>query len=67
MAQGTAAGITIANNVPVDYQVGGVDQVTVTGNDTFTVDWQIDVNVNFMSGRRLPCPRAKRMPFWPLT
>lgn len=47
MAEGTTAGTSITNNVTVDYQVGGVDQVAVTDSDTFTVDRRIDVNVNF--------------------
>lgn len=47
LAVGTTAGDSITNNVSVSFQVGGEDQTAVTDSDTFVVDRNIDVNVNF--------------------
>lgn len=47
LAVGTTAGTDITNNVTVSFEVGGETQTDVTDSDTFTVDRNIDVNVNF--------------------
>ena len=45
-AAGTLSGISIDNTASVDYQVGGIDQSTVTSNTaTFVVDNRIDLTV----------------------
>ena len=45
LAAGTTAGETITNTVYVDFQVGGVNQTTVQGSDSFTVDRKVNVLV----------------------
>lgn len=45
MAEGTAAGTTITNNVSLSYQVGGVAQNPVTASNSFTVDRKIALTV----------------------
>lgn len=45
LAAGTTAGESITNTVYVDFQVGGVNQTTVQGSDSFTVDRKVNVLV----------------------
>jgi uncharacterized repeat protein (TIGR01451 family) len=45
LAEGTAAGTTITNNVTLNYRVGGVDQPEVTASNSFTVDRRINLSV----------------------
>ncbi len=47
MAEGIAAGTIVTNTVNVDYQVGGVDQTTITATDQFAIDRRINVDVTF--------------------
>jgi hypothetical protein len=44
-AAGTTSGTTISNSVSVAYQVGGVDQIPVTGSDSFTIDRKIALTI----------------------
>jgi uncharacterized repeat protein (TIGR01451 family) len=48
LAEGTSAGTTIANNVSVSYNVGGVTQNAETASDSFTVDRRVNVNVTYI-------------------
>lgn len=48
MAEGIAAGTLVTNTVEVDFQVGGVDQTTVTATDQFAIDRRINVDVTFV-------------------
>jgi uncharacterized repeat protein (TIGR01451 family) len=45
MAAGTTQGTSVLNNVTVDFQVGGVNQVQQTASDTFVVDRKILFNI----------------------
>ena len=46
LAAGTSSGTSISNTADVDYQVGGVDQTTITSNAAaFVVDNKIDMTV----------------------
>jgi uncharacterized repeat protein (TIGR01451 family) len=45
LAEGTAAGTTITNNVSLTYKVGGVDQNQVTASNSFTVDRKVNLTV----------------------
>lgn len=53
-AAGTGAGQTITNNVDVDYQVGGVDQSTVSASDAFIVDRAINIVVAELGSATTP-------------
>jgi hypothetical protein len=44
-AAGTTAGSTITNNVTVSFQVGGVNQNSVTASNSFTVDRKVNFTV----------------------
>ncbi|MFM9828658.1 MAG: isopeptide-forming domain-containing fimbrial protein [Sphingomonas sp.] len=45
VAQSTASGTNVTNNVTVDYQVSGVQQPQLGASNTFTVDRRVDVTV----------------------
>jgi hypothetical protein len=45
MAEGTAAGTTVTNNVSLTYRVGGVDQNAVTASNSFVVDRKVNLVV----------------------
>jgi uncharacterized repeat protein (TIGR01451 family) len=45
LAEGTAAGTTITNQVSLSYKVGGVDQTAVTASNSFTVDRKVNLTV----------------------
>ena len=44
-AAGTTAGSTITNNVTVNFQVGGVNQNSVSASNSFTVDRKVNFTV----------------------
>lgn len=44
-AEGTQAGSTITNTVTLNYQVGGVNQNSVSASDSFTVDRKVNLTV----------------------
>ena len=44
-AEGTTAGSTITNNVTVSFQVGGVNQNSVSASNSFTVDRKVNFTV----------------------
>ncbi len=44
-AAGTTAGTTVTNTVTLDYQVGGINQNTVTASNSFTVDRKVNLTV----------------------
>ena len=45
LAAGTQAGSTITNTVTLNYQVGGVNQNSVSASDSFTVDRKVNLTV----------------------
>lgn len=45
LAQGTAAGSTITNNVNVSFNVNGITQNAESASDSFTVDQRVNVTV----------------------
>jgi uncharacterized repeat protein (TIGR01451 family) len=54
-AVGTASGTSVANAATVDYQVGGIDQDTVTSNTvSFVVDNMVDLTVATTDGAAVP-------------
>ena len=50
LADGTAAGSSIKNNVSVSYRVGGVPQTAETASDEFLVDRKVNVTVTELDG-----------------
>lgn len=57
-AAGTAAGITITNEVTLDYEVSGVGQNPETANVEFLVDRRVDVTVTADTGGLTVVPGA---------
>ena len=45
LAEGTQAGSTITNTVTLNYQVGGINQNSVSASDSFTVDRKVNLTV----------------------
>ncbi len=45
LADGTAAGSSITNNVTVQYQIGGIDQTATGASDSFVVDRKVNLTV----------------------
>lgn len=66
-AAGTAAGTTVSNTVSVDYQVGGVDQTTITATATFVVDDVVDVTVTNTAGANVVPGSTNRVLAFTLT
>jgi uncharacterized repeat protein (TIGR01451 family) len=66
-AAGTPANTTISNTVSVDYQVGGVDQTTITATATFVVDDVVDLMVTNTGGATIAPGSTDRVLAFTLT